>query len=51
MHRLNEAAEFAVRELFSAAYRFFYPAAYGELLLLGEFEDFKPLIFRGLFVG
>ena len=51
MHSLNESTEFAIREFFSAAYRFLYPAANGDLLLVSEFEDFKPLIFRGLFVG
>jgi hypothetical protein len=51
MHPLNESAEFAVREFFGGAYRFLNPAINGELLLMSEFEDFKPLVFRGLFVG
>ena len=51
MHPLNEGAEFAVRELLGAADRLLNPAINGELLLVSEFEDFKPLVFRGLFVG
>jgi hypothetical protein len=49
--RLKEGAKFAIREALGAAYRLFNPAANGELLLVGEFEDFKPLVFRGLLVG
>jgi hypothetical protein len=51
MHPVNESTEFAVREFLGAAYRLFNPAADGELLLVSEFEDFKPLVFRGLFVS
>jgi len=51
VHTLNESAEFADRELLGAAYRLLNPAINGELLLIREFEDFKPLVFRGLFVG
>jgi phage baseplate assembly protein W len=48
---LNETAQFSIRELLGGAYRLLNPAVNGELLFLREFEDFKPLVFRGLFVG
>ena len=51
MHPLNESAEFSIREILGGADRLFNPAINGELLLMREFEDFKPLVFRGLFVS
>ena len=51
LHPLNEGAQFSIRELLGAAYRLLYPAINMQVLLIGEFEDFKPLVFGCLFIG
>src|SRR5437764_10652502 len=50
-HPLNEGAEFAVREFFGGTDRFLNPAINMQLPLIRVLEDFKPLIFCGLFIG
>jgi hypothetical protein len=51
LHGRKEGTEFAVGELFGGADGFFNPPVNRQFLLICVFEDFKPLIFRRLFIG
>ena len=51
LHGRKEGTEFAVGEFFGSAESFFHPRINRQLLFIRVFEDFKPLIFRRLFIG
>jgi len=51
LHGRKECAEFSVGEFFGGADGFFHPRINRQFLCIRVFEDFKPLIFRRLFIG